>query len=388
SGFFVEEHEKHARYYQNGLYVKFKRWRKNGSLSHIHYFNEQRVLTHRIEFHQTGYKTREIYYFNNIDNPVQELYFTRDGFCYLSKWYNAQTGKQEKVCLFSKKEKTVKTFKNNKQFHIYWLHEMCSKEKLKPFMICDGPGSAKKMGELQDDLVHKIFTIHTNHLAKPHTFGSKVKKNHQSILKYGEMNYPIVVLTDRQKADIINEFGEHLNVHVIPHYVDQVQKVYTKKNHIVSMLARLHEEKQIEHAIKAFSYVVTEEPKAELHIYGNGEEKEALNDYIKELGLQNHVFLRGYTNDANRVFGESIVSILTSKYEAFSFAIIESFINKTSVISYDVNYGPKDIITDGHDGYLIPEGDIEQLANRIIHLLKNPKLAEEMGIQGYQNVKE
>src|SRR5699024_9341879 len=268
SGFFVEEHEKHARYYQNGLYVKFKRWRKNGSLSHIHYFNEQRVLTHRIEFHQTGYKTREIYYFNNIDNPVQELYFTRDGFCYLSKWYNAQTGKQEKVCLFSKKEKTVKTFKNNKQFHIYWLHEMCSKEKLKPFMICDGPGSAKKMGELQDDLVHKIFTIHTNHLAKPHTFGSKVKKNHQSILKYGEMNYPIVVLTDRQKADIINEFGEHLNVHVIPHYVDQVQKVYTKKNHIVSMLARLHEEKQIEHAIKAFSYVVTEEPKAELHIYG------------------------------------------------------------------------------------------------------------------------
>src|SRR5699024_12670644 len=93
-----------------------------------------------------------------------------------------------------------------------------------------------------------------------------------------------------------------------------------------------------------------------------------------DLGLQNHVFLRGYTNDANRVFGESIVSILTSKYEAFSFAIIESFINKTSVISYDVNYGPKDIITDGHDGYLIPEGDIEQLANRIIHLLKTPKL--------------
>src|SRR5699024_3062569 len=148
SSFFVEEHERYARYYKNGLYVKFKRWRKNGSLSHIHYFNEQRVLTHRIEFHQIGYKTREIYYSNTLENPVQELYFTKDGFCYLSKWYNAQTGKQEKVCLFSKKEKTVKTFKNNKQFHIYWLHEMCSKEKLKPFMICDGPGSAKKVGDL------------------------------------------------------------------------------------------------------------------------------------------------------------------------------------------------------------------------------------------------
>src|SRR5699024_4735146 len=174
----------------------------------------------------------------------------------------------------------------------------------------------------------------------------------------------------------------------IPHYVDQVQKEYTKKQNIVSMLARLHQEKQIEHAIKAFSYVVAEIPEAELHIYGNGEEKEALNDYIKELELQNHVFLKGFTNDANRSFGESVVSLLTSQYEAFSFATIESLVNKTPVISYDVNYGPKDIITDGHDGYLIPEGDIEQLANRIIHLLKNPKLAEEMGIHGYQKVKD
>src|SRR5699024_11006469 len=348
SSFFVEEHERYARYYKNGLYVKFKRWRKNGSLSHIHYFNEQRVLTHRIEFHQIGYKTREIYYSNTLENPVQELYFTKDGFCYLSKWYNAQTGKQEKVCLFSKKEKTVKTFKNNNQFHIYCLHEMCSKEKLKPFMICDGPGSAKKVGDLDDKLVYKIFAVHTNHFAKPYRLGSPFKKHHQRILQYTDKGYSVVVLTERQKADIVKEFGNHQNIHVIPHYVSEVNNLYKKKSNIVSMVVRYHHIKQIEHAIKSFVKVVREIPEAELHIYGNGEEETKLQKYIQELNLQKHVFLRGYTNDVDRVLGESVVSLLTSKYEAFSFAIIESFINKTPVISYNINYGPGDIITDGH----------------------------------------
>src|SRR5699024_11314381 len=85
----------------------------------------------------------------------------------------------------------------------------------------------------------------------------------------------------------------------------------------------------------------------------SGKIRTSLEKQIKDLNLTNHVFLKGFTNDTNRIYQKSIVSLLTSKSEAFAMVLLESMINETPVISYDINYGPSDIITDGLDGFLI-----------------------------------
>src|SRR5699024_12141004 len=86
-----------------------------------------------------------------------------------------------------------------------------------------------------------------------------------------------------------------------------------------------------------------------------------------------------------RLYQIVIVHLLISKSEAFAMVLLESMINETTVISYDINYGPSDIITDGLDSFHITE-DINTLSEKIIYLLKNPNKAVEMGKIGRKNI--
>jgi Glycosyltransferase len=68
--------------------------------------------------------------------------------------------------------------------------------------------------------------------------------------------------------------------------------------------------------------------------------------------------------------------------------MLESFANRTPVISYEINYGPAQVIKDGETGYLVPNGDIEALADRIKRLLENPTDAERMGDNAFNLIQE
>src|SRR5699024_7254587 len=71
-------------------------------------------------------------------------------------------------------------------------------------------------------------------------------------------------------------------------------------------------------------------------------------------------------------------SVLTSEYEGFGLVITESMTEGTPVVSYNIKYGPNEIITDGVDGYLIKNGDKSMLADRVITLLENNELREKL----------
>lgn len=384
--FWVENHGDYARYYKNGIYVKYKRWRKDRTLSHIDYFSPTRIRIKREEYHKEGYKIRELYYHPSNNEVNQELYFTKDGFCYLTKWFNYTNGSQQKVCLFSPNSKDVIDFKNNSEFHVYWLNELCKSESLKPIMICDGPGSAIKVMRMEEELAYKVYVIHSNHFDSPHTFGSPIKKNHEELLNNIVNGDPIIVLTGEQKEDLIKQFGDYGNIYVIPHFIKSTSVDVEKDSLLVSMVARYHPEKRINEAIEAFGKVVQEIPNAILNIYGDGDHKHSLQELINKLNLNKNVFLKGYTDNVSMVFAKSSVSLLTSKYEGFSFVILESLINKTPVISYDIKYGPSNIIDDGINGYLVPNNDKELLAQKIVYLLKNHELAVEMGKKGFLKI--
>src|SRR5699024_4000210 len=137
-----------------------------------------------------------------------------------------------------------------------------------------------------------------------------------------------------------------------------------KDKHLVTLVTRLSSTKQIHQAIDSFKLVIDEVPNAKLEIFGAGTMRTSLEKQIKALNLTNHVFLEGYTNDTNRIYTNYIVSRMTSKSEGVAIVLLESMINETPVISYDINYGPSGIITDGLDGFLIKE-DINTLSEKI-----------------------
>lgn len=78
----------------------------------------------------------------------------------------------------------------------------------------------------------------------------------------------------------------------------------------------------------------------------------------------------------------------TSKMEGFGLAILESLSVGTPVISYDVDYGPSELIQDGFNGYLVPQGDINQMVERVDQLLINTQKLQQFSINSIESAQQ
>jgi poly(glycerol-phosphate) alpha-glucosyltransferase len=146
----------------------------------------------------------------------------------------------------------------------------------------------------------------------------------------------------------------------------------------VAILARLQPQKRLEDAIAAFAQVVEQIPDARLDIYGDGEEGERLQAEIDRRGIGDAVKLRGWDPRANDTLWTASATLLTSIYEGYPLSTLESLARGCPVVAYDIKYGPREQITDGVDGFLVPDGDVDALAARIIELLRDPDVVARM----------
>ena len=69
---------------------------------------------------------------------------------------------------------------------------------------------------------------------------------------------------------------------------------------------------------------------------------------------------------------------MTSSFEGYPLSTLESMSRGCPVVSYDIKYGPREQISDGVEGFLVPAGDVELLAQRVIELLRSPELVRRM----------
>ena len=149
------------------------------------------------------------------------------------------------------------------------------------------------------------------------------------------------------------------------------------------MITRLVSVKRVDHAIRAWQKVVQSLPEARLDIYGDGPEKDQLQELIGSLGLEGKVTLHGYLENAREQARTAICHILTSSYEGQSLAIAEAMALGCPSISYEISYGPPEMISDGQSGLLVPSGDIDTLAGAITSVLGDPKLASKLSIEAF-----
>ena len=118
-----------------------------------------------------------------------------------------------------------------------------------------------------------------------------------------------------------------------------------------------------------------------LHIYGGyGEEQNALLDEIKQTDV--NIYVHEPTMDILERYKENSVLLLTSQYEPFGLVLPEAMSCGLPVVTFDCPYGPADIINNGVDGFLIPEGNNEEFANKVCLLMENYDLRIEMGKDG------
>lgn len=141
---------------------------------------------------------------------------------------------------------------------------------------------------------------------------------------------------------------------------------------------RLVRQKNFESLIRSWKQVHALHPDWNLDIYGEGPLKSSLEKQINELNLRGIVRLQGKTNEMFKEMSESSIFVLSSIYEGFGLVLIEAMSCGLPVISYACPCGPKDIIDEGKDGFLVPVNDEQTLADRIIRLIEDEELRRQM----------
>ncbi|MDU4021569.1 MAG: glycosyltransferase, partial [Staphylococcus epidermidis] len=133
-------------------------------------------------------------------------------------------------------------------------------------------------------------------------------------------------------------------------------------------------EKQIDHIIRAYHKFLQSGYQTELHLFGRDEDNQIplMNTLISELKLSDKVKIFKYTNQPLQEFKNSKASLLTSQYEGFGLTLMESIEMGCPVLSYNVRYGPSEIIQNGINGYLIEKNDIDSLSKHMINIIEHP----------------
>ena len=112
-----------------GYYLKLKKWKNNGSLEHVDYFDENGIRIKR-NIMCDGFLTKEISY-EFYDKVRRKRHFTKDGFCYLTEHFNHK-GHEEELFLFDKVNNKIFSFDNITEFHKHFLTELCELVKKNP----------------------------------------------------------------------------------------------------------------------------------------------------------------------------------------------------------------------------------------------------------------
>lgn len=147
----------------------------------------------------------------------------------------------------------------------------------------------------------------------------------------------------------------------------------TKK--IVSV-GRLAPQKNQRMLIEAFSALIKFHGDYSLYIYGEGALRNQLEQLIKDLKLEDKVFLPGNILDIHHQIADAEMFVLSSNYEGLSNALLEAMMMGLPCISTECA-GSDEIIIDGENGLLVPVGDKDRLIQAMVYLIENPDKRKE-----------
>ncbi len=179
----------------------------------------------------------------------------------------------------------------------------------------------------------------------------------------------IITSTNVHKAQIEADLKPAAPVHVIPHFCETVPAAARARRDLVTVSRLDLEGKPIHESIAAFCLIKHAFPDVNYHIYGVGAGRKILEKQIALLDCADRVHLAGYTTDVASVFQGALASVYPTTTEGFGLSILEALSNGCPVISYDVNYGPREMIVSGANGELVAAGDIEATAHAMRQVL-------------------
>jgi poly(glycerol-phosphate) alpha-glucosyltransferase len=364
-----------------------------------------------VERYSNGKKIKSIFYDDygcvsmirsyDSDNPdyyPRENYYTTDRLLCLQidYRYNKEDKKNEpeKIIVFDRFGNAEKECNSNVELVAYCLDQIMV-DASKFYMLVDESGLYVRTHLLtKNNNVIKTCVVHNIFLENPKDLSSSPQRYYKDLCEYRNDFDAIIFLTMAERMDFINKYPDfdQQKAFVIPHpYPHNIVRTdfADREHHTAVIISRFDPMKRIEHAIAIFKIVVKFIPEAKLEIYGFGTAEKIKNyqDLIERLELQNNVFLKGVTHDPEVVFGKAACFMMTSAAEGLPLTLIESVSNGCPAFSYDIKYGPSEVIVDGITGGLVPDNDWAAFGLKLIAFFENKNLQRQYSENCYADAR-
>ena len=186
------------------------------------------------------------------------------------------------------------------------------------------------------------------------------------------------VLTEEDKEYWGKDFK---NIVCMPNSIsyDKTKKTSLDNKCVISV-GRLTYQKGYDRLIKIWRNIEPLQPEWQLHIYGGGEDKEKLLSMIDDFHLKNVRIFEPTPNIGEKLL-EASIYVMTSRFEGLPMVLLEAMAVGLPLISFDCKCGPRDIIDDGKNGFLIPDGDSRLMEQRICCLMNDEIIRKKQGLE-------
>lgn len=211
----------------------------------------------------------------------------------------------------------------------------------------------------------------------------------------------VITPTAQQASDMQKRLKTTVPIHAIP--VGVVPDAQLAKPPVpeaarisgkIIMVARLYWEKHVDDAIWAFKAAHDQLDWLTMDIYGYGDgntdyrDEKLAKQIVKDQGLSDVVHFMGYTDDIAKVYDQAQVMLFSSRHEGAPLAILEAASHGVPTISYDTHYGPAELIKAGQSGEIVPYGDVNGLADKLVATFGSPQRLSQLSQGAYARAKD
>ena len=228
-----------------------------------------------------------------------------------------------------------------------------------------------------------IITEHNNvslHYRNKHKISQKISYAAQKYL-YSYSNHIVCVSRGVQYSLLkYLKAVDKSKLSVIPNpidikYIDRKAKetfkspVHSSRGPSLVAIGRLNEQKAYPDMVKVI-HILKNRINPTLLILGEGEQRDEIQATINRLGLDENIKLAGFQDNPYKYLKSADYYLSTSHWEGFHITILEAMACGAVPVVTDCDYGPSELIQDGENGFLLPVGEPEKMADRILDLMR------------------
>ncbi|MCH5462504.1 glycosyltransferase [Lactobacillus sp. LC28-10] len=364
---------------------------EHGHLSYVDYL-DLFGFTNRRDFYEHGVRSHSEFYDDHAKLQIKQ-YYNYQSKPVITCYYHGGPSNQAILTMIHLEigNQTLQ-FQTLDAFRAHFLNDLTQDNDT---LICDREDYwGKAMGLMHNNprrmlVIHAAFTTNAKR-------GGEVFTSIKDTIEHGKLDS--IITSTKAEADDIHARFPDVPTQVIPvtAFPDERLNTYypfeARTPFQIIAVARVTEIKQLSHAINAVIKLHGHFPEVDFKIYGY---EDLLNGYAESKNLRNivsqnnaaaYVHFMGFTKELSQVYQKADLLLLTSRSEGFSMAILEALSYGCPVVSYDINYGPNELVKPGENGQLVPANDEYTLFRNLVDIFENREQLREFGLFAQKSV--